>query len=75
MSTENMAKVRRGILKREKIIVDGKEIEVDTFDAKVILGSGTELESIEELLRQEKTEKVIQNALTEIEAFEKDYMG
>ena len=31
---------RKGkILRRETIIVDGKEIEVDTFDVKVVLGS------------------------------------
>ena len=47
-------KVRPGILRREKIVIDGKEIEVDTFDAKVVLGSGKELESIEELLIEEK---------------------
>ncbi len=42
-----MARKKRGILRREIILVDGKEIAVDTFDAKVILGSGKELESID----------------------------
>ncbi len=66
-------KVRPGILRREKIVIDGKEIEVDTFDAKVILGSGKELESIDELLTQEEVEKAIQEALKEIEAIAQKY--
>jgi hypothetical protein len=38
-----MVRKKRGILRRETILVNGKEIEVDTFDAKVIVGSGEEL--------------------------------
>lgn len=66
-------KVRPGILRREKIVVDGKEIEVDTFDAEVILGSGEELESIDELLKQEEAEKAIQGVLKEIETIAQEY--
>ncbi|MDO8751737.1 MAG: hypothetical protein Q7K03_11460 [Dehalococcoidia bacterium] len=64
----------RGIIRREKIFVDGKEIEVDIFDAKVVLGSGKELESIDELLRQEEAEKAIQAALRDIEPIAKRYL-
>jgi hypothetical protein len=70
-----MAKRKRGILRRETITVDGKEVEVDTFDAKLILGSGTELESIDELLRQEEAENAIRIALSEIEVISKKYAG
>ncbi len=63
-----MGKRKRGIVRREKLIIDGKEVEVDTFDAAVVLGSGEELESIEELLIEEEIEKSIQAALKEIEA-------
>jgi hypothetical protein len=70
-----VANRKRGILRREKITVDGIEIEVDTFDAKVILGSGTELESIDELLREEETDKAIHDALSKIEAIAKGYTG
>jgi hypothetical protein len=66
-------KVRPGILRREKIVVNGKEMEVDTFDAKVVLGSGKELESIEELLIEEGIEKAIQAALKEIETVAQKY--
>jgi len=66
-------KVRQGRLRRETILVDGKEIEVDTFDAKVILGSGKEFESIEELLSQEEAEKAIQAALKKIDAITQSY--
>lgn len=64
---------KRGILRREKIIVDGREIEVDTFDAKVFLGSGEELESIEELRKEEEIEKAIQNALKKLEVISEKY--
>jgi len=65
--------MKRGIVRKEKILVDGKEIEVDTFDATIILGSGKELESIDELLTQEEVEKAIQEALKEIEAIAQKY--
>lgn len=68
-----MAKMKRGIVRKEKILVDGKEIEVDTFDARVVLGSGEELESIEELLIEEEIEKSIQAALEEIETIAQKY--
>ncbi len=66
-------KVRPGILRRETIIIDGEEIEVDTFDARVVLGSGQELKSIEELLTEEEIEKAIQAALKEIETIAQKY--
>lgn len=68
-----MARKKRGILRRETIVVDGEEIEVDTFDAKVVLGSGDEIESIEELLLEEEIEKEIKTALREIELIAKKY--
>lgn len=68
-----MARKKRGILRRETILVDGEEIAVDTFDAKVILGSGKELESIEELLVEEEVEKAIQGVLKEIETIAQRY--
>jgi len=68
-----MAKNKRGVLRKETILVDGKEIEVDTFAAKVVLGSGKEIESIEELLIEEEIEKAIQAALEEIETIAQKY--
>lgn len=69
-----MAKRKRErILRRDTILWDGKEIEVDIFDAKVVLGSGEELESIEELLTEEEIEKAVQAALKEIEAIAQKY--
>ncbi len=59
--------MKRGIIRKEKILVDGEEIEVDTFDARVVLGKGEELESIEELLTEEEIEKSVQAALQQIE--------
>jgi nicotinamide mononucleotide adenylyltransferase len=69
-----MGKKKGGILRREKIkLDDGSEIEVDTFDARVIVGSGKELESIDELLRQEEQENMIQDALKRIDNIAKRY--
>lgn len=68
-----MAKRKKGIVRRDTILWDGKEIEVDTFDAKVVLGSGKELESIEELLTQEEVEKAVQAALKELETIAQKY--
>ena len=66
-------KVKPGILRRDTMQWDGREIEVDTFDAKVVLGSGEELESIEELLIEEEIEKAIQVAIKEIESIAGKY--
>ena len=66
-------RIKPGILRKETIVVDGKEIEVDTFDAKVVLGSGEEFESIEELLIEEAIEKSIQPALKEIDTIAPKY--
>ena len=69
-----MAKRKReSIVRRDTIQWGGKEIEVDVFDAKVVLGSGEELESIEELLIEEEIEKYIQAALKEIETIAQRY--
>lgn len=69
-----MARGKRGkILRRETIFVDGRRIEVDTFDARIVLGSGEELESIEELLKEEEVEKAIQAALSKIGIIAKEY--
>ena len=66
-------KVSPPILRREKMVIDGKEIEVDTFGVNVVLGSGKELESIEELLIEEEIEKAIQVTLKEIETIAEKY--
>ncbi|TRZ94127.1 MAG: hypothetical protein D4R82_04060 [Dehalococcoidia bacterium] len=69
-----MAKRKRErIVRRDTIQWGGKEIEVDIFDATVVLGNGKELESIEELLIEEEIEKAIQAALKEIETIAKKY--
>ena len=69
-----MAKRKReSIVRRDTIQWGGKEIEVDIFDAKVVLGSGEELESIEELLIEEEIEKAIQAALEGIETIVEKY--
>jgi len=69
-----MAKRKReSIVRRGTIQWGGKEIEVDIFDAKVVLGSGEEVESVEELLIEEEIEKAIQTVLKEIEIIAQKY--
>lgn len=51
---------------KKKIIIDGKEIEVDAFDTPLIPGSGTEEEAIERLLREEEIEKQTTSLLEKI---------
>lgn len=69
-----MAKRKReSIVRRHTIQWGGKEIEVDIFDAKVVLGSGEELASIDELLIEEEIEKAIQTTLKEIENIAQRY--
>ena len=71
-----MAKRKReSIVRRGTIQWGGKEIEVDIFDARVVLGSGEEEKSIEELLTEEEIEKSIQAALEEIETIAQKYPG
>lgn len=69
-----MAKRKReSIVRRGTIQWGGKEIEVDIFDARVVLGSGEEVESVEELLIEEEIEKAIQTVLKEIEIIAQKY--
>jgi len=61
------------VLRKKKIVIDGKEMEVDVFDTKIIPGSGKEIHSVEKLLREEKIENAIQYALKDIENVAKKY--
>lgn len=69
-----MAKGKRGIIRKKKIrFPNGKELEVDAFDAEIVLGRGDEFESAEELLKEEEIEKAIQAALKKIETIAQKY--
>ena len=69
-----MAKGKRGIIRKKKIrFPNGKELEVDAFDAEIVLGRGDEFESAEELLAEEEREKEVQAALKEIETLTQKY--
>ena len=69
-----MAKGKRGIIRKKKITFpNGKELEVDAFDAEIVLGRGDEFESAEELLKEAEIEETIQAALKEIENIAQRY--
>jgi len=61
------------VLRRKKIIIDGKEVEVDVFDTKLRPGSGKEEEAIESLYREEEIEEAIHRILGEIDVIAAQY--
>jgi len=63
-----MAKAKRGTVRKKKIkFPNGKELEIDAFDAEIVLGNREELQSAEELLEQAEIEESAQAALKEID--------
>ncbi|NVM56311.1 MAG: hypothetical protein HWN66_21620 [Candidatus Helarchaeota archaeon] len=54
------------VIRRKKIIINGKEIEVDVFDTRLILGSGKEEESARQFSKEEDIEKEINKAIDKI---------
>jgi len=54
------------VIRKKKIKINGKEIEVDAFDTSLIPGSGTEEEAIECLLKEEEIEKEIKSVIEKI---------
>lgn len=60
-------------IRKKKIEIDGKEIEVDVYDTRLIPGSGKEEEAIESLYREEEMERAIRDALKKIETIAKRY--
>jgi hypothetical protein len=63
-----MAKAKRGTVRKKKIkFPNGKELEIDAFDAEIVLGNGEEFQSAEELLEQAEIEESAQAALKEID--------
>ena len=59
------------VVRKKKIKINGKEIEVDAFDTSLIPGSGTEEEAIECLLKEEKIEKEIKSIIEKIKKISK----
>lgn len=61
------------VIRKKKIKIDGKEIEVDAFDTRLIPGSGKENDAIERLLEEEKIEEEIKNIMRKIKKIAKNY--
>jgi len=60
-------------IRKKKIKIDGKEIEVDVYDTRLIPGSGKEEEAIESLFREDKIENEIQKEIKKIDDVAKEY--
>ncbi|MBA3061437.1 MAG: hypothetical protein FP833_00515 [Atribacteria sp.] len=54
------------VVRKKKIKINGKEIEIDAFDTSLIPGSGTEEQAIERLLKEEEIEKEIKNVIVKV---------
>lgn len=61
------------VLRRQKIEIDGKEIEVDVFDTRLIPGRGKEEEAVNQLLKEEEIEKEIKNVIEKINKISEKY--
>ena len=61
------------VIKRKKIILNGREVEVDVFNTSLVPGRGDEEKVIEGLLKEEEIEKEINDKLQEIDSVQKDY--
>lgn len=61
------------VLRIKKIIIDGKEVEVDVFDTSLRPGSGKEEEAIESLYKEEEIEQVIHKVLRDIDSIAEKY--
>jgi len=61
------------VLRKKKIKIDGKEIEIDAFDTSLIPGSGTEEQAIDRLLKEEEIEKEISNILSKLDSVASEY--
>ncbi len=61
------------VIRRKKIKINGKEIEVDVFDTRLILGSGKEEEAASQLLKEEEIEKEIKKVIEKIKKISERY--
>jgi hypothetical protein len=61
------------VVRRQRIKIDGKEIEVDVFDTKLIPGSGEEEKAIDLLYKEEEIEKEIKNVIEKIKRISGKY--
>jgi len=60
-------------IRKRKIEIDGKEMEVDVYDTRLIPGGGKEEEAIESLYREDKIEDEIQKAVKKIDSIADKY--
>lgn len=61
------------VIRRKKIEINGKEIEVDVFDTRLILGSGEEEDAAIQLLKEEEIEKEIKKVIESIKKIAERY--
>jgi len=60
-------------IRRKKIKIDGKEIEVDVYDTRLIPGSGKEEKAIESLYREDRIEEETRKAVKKIDSVAEKY--
>lgn len=60
-------------IRKKEIKIDGKKIEVDVYDTRLIPGSGKEEEAIESLYREDKIEDEIQKEVKKLDDVAEEY--
>ncbi len=61
------------VVRKQKIVIDGREVEVDVFETEVVPGSGQEESAIDSLLREDEIEKEVREAVKQIDAVAAEY--
>lgn len=54
------------VVRKKKIIIEGKEVEVPVFDTKIIPGKDIDTDILDKLSEEEEIEKKLQNAVEKI---------
>jgi len=61
------------VIRKRKIIIDGKEIEVPIFQTKIEPGANVNMDTLNELSREEDLEKEIHKSLSKIRKIKRRY--
>ena len=61
------------VIRKKKITIDGKEVEVPTFDTKIIPGKEVDVDTLDELSKEEEIEKKLQDVIKKIRIVKTKY--
>ena len=61
------------VIRKKKITIDGKEVEVPTFDTKIIPGEEIDTDTLDKLSKEEEIEKKLQDAIKKVKIVKTKY--